>query len=308
MKSSVHLLCMIVLFFLCTSVSVYSQKALDGPYRFSLPDIPSFIADQGAKMSYLGSHFWDNYDFSNNEFIRTEEGHRVFSYYISLLLKLPEHESGEDIGSLMEKARTDSTTCMELFSGAEQLLYDPNSPLRNETLYMRVLEKMLLWQKLDDIHKSRPQFQYLLACRNRPGKTATNFTYTLESGKEGKLKNICSEYVLLYFNNPGCGDCKRVKKLMENSLVINHLIEGGKLKVLSIYPDENLEAWKKAKGTMPKSWIISYDRGAVIKKKNLYDLRAMPTLYLLDKQKKVIEKDAPFERIEEDLKKTDTVR
>jgi hypothetical protein len=35
--------------------------------------------------------------------------------------------------------------------------------------------------------------------------------------------------------------------------------------------------------------------------RELYDLKAMPTLYLLDKDKKVLLKDAPVEQVEQYL-------
>lgn len=41
----------------------------------------------------------------------------------------------------------------------------------------------------------------------------------------------------------------------------------------------------------------------MIDQKNLYDLKAIPTLYLLDKDKTVLLKDATAEEIEEYLKR-----
>ena len=48
----------------------------------------------------------------------------------------------------------------------------------------------------------------------------------------------------------------------------------------------------------PKEWICTYDDGQVITKERLYDLRAIPTFYLLDREKRVLLKDAPFRIIE----------
>ena len=184
-----------------------------------------------------------------------------------------------------------------MFAGAEKILYDPNSPLRNETLYMEVLRKMLAWNRLDETVKSRLHFQYRLAQKNRPGDKAVNFTYTLKDARQGDLYGLRSEYVLLYINNPGCGDCKRVERLLEESPVIGKLTADKRLKVLSVYPDEDLAEWRNAEGKMPPSWMVAYDKGAVMKHKDLYDLRAIPTLYLLDKDKRVLLKDARFEEI-----------
>ena len=70
------------------------------------------------------------------------------------------------------------------------------------------------------------------------------------------------------------------------------------LKVLSVYPDEDMKAWKEYFPTLPTHWLNGYDASQQIKNEELYDLRAIPTLYLIDRKKFVILKDAPFGEIE----------
>jgi hypothetical protein len=43
---------------------------------------------------------------------------------------------------------------------------------------------------------------------------------------------------------------------------------------------------------MPAEWIYGYDRGCRIERENLYNVSAIPALYLLDKEKKVLVKDS----------------
>ena len=57
-------------------------------------------------------------------------------------------------------------------------------------------------------------------------------------------------------------------------------------------PDELLDEWHAYKEHIPLKWINSYDKGTVIRNKNLYDLKAIPALYLLDAEKRVIVKDS----------------
>jgi hypothetical protein len=47
---------------------------------------------------------------------------------------------------------------------------------------------------------------------------------------------------------------------------------------------------------LPKEWIVGTDREE-IKQRCLYDLKAMPSLYLLDGDKKVILKDVSYRKI-----------
>ena len=47
----------------------------------------------------------------------------------------------------------------------------------------------------------------------------------------------------------------------------------------------------------PDNWYNGYDPDYVIREDILYNVRAIPSLYLLDKDKKVLMKDAPQERL-----------
>jgi hypothetical protein len=47
--------------------------------------------------------------------------------------------------------------------------------------------------------------------------------------------------------------------------------------------------------------IDGYDEGQRLTREQVYDLKAIPALYLLDAEKRVILKDASFEQVEERL-------
>ena len=63
-------------------------------------------------------------------------------------------------------------------------------------------------------------------------------------------------------------------------------------------PDEELDEWKKHLSEFPNEWINGYDKKFTIKEEQVYDLKAIPTLYLLDKDKTVLLKDATAPAIE----------
>ena len=74
---------------------------------------------------------------------------------------------------------------------------------------------------------------------------------------------------------------------------MTELVKRGELKVLAMYIDEDLTAWRENSGKYPNEWIYAYDHNLVLRDNNIYGLRAIPSLYLLDKEKRVILKDAP---------------
>jgi hypothetical protein len=86
--------------------------------------------------------------------------------------------------------------------------------------------------------------------------------------------------------------CRDITEALKRSQIISDLQQQGRLKVLAIYPDENLDEWHKHLSDMPSEWINGYDRGCRIERENLYNISAIPALYLLDKDKIVLVKDS----------------
>ena len=173
--------------------------------------------------------------------------------------------------------------------------------MRNEEFYIPVLDAMLTSPLLEEIEKVRPKARRELAQKNRIGTKALNFNYTLASGAQGSLYQQQTDYILLFINNPGCHACTETIDALKNAPIINQLLEQKKLTVLSVYPDEELDEWRNHLNEFPKEWINGYDKKLAIKEQQLYDLKAIPTLYLLNKEKTVLLKDATAQAVEEYL-------
>ena len=140
--------------------------------------------------------------------------------------------------------------------------------------------------------------------KNRVGTKATDFVYTLANGDKKKMHALQSNYLILFISNPDCPTCATVTEALANSNILESIFslnnaDTKMLTVLSIYPDSNIDEWRKALPNLPqKNWVNAYDDGTILTNKKLYDLKAIPSLYLLDKNKQIILKDTSFEEIE----------
>ena len=86
--------------------------------------------------------------------------------------------------------------------------------------------------------------------------------------------------------------CKELREQIGASPRCSEALRSGRLKILALYPDEDLDAWHRYRPNIPNSWINSYDKGCRIREEELYQIDAIPSLYLLDEQKRVLVKDA----------------
>ena len=258
-----------------------------------LPAIaPAALAPE-ERVEWLRWHYWDNFDFADTTFLARADTLQLFeayARYVQLLFSAP--TDGAPMDSLMRRAAV-SRPMLDYFAMlADRVLGDPNSPLRNDEFYIPVLRAQLSSPWYDEYERLAPEYRLSLASQNRIGEPANDFRYTLASGATGTLYGLRAEYVLLFINNPGCPMCREIREAISASPMLTELIEHGRLRVLALYPDENLDEWRAYREQIPASWINAYDDGCVLREKGLYDLSAIPSLYLLDAQKRVLVKDA----------------
>ncbi len=204
---------------------------------------------------------------------------------------------------------------LQVMARAEHYFYDPNSPVLDEEIYLCALDGILAAKSLSQTDKMQYEYQHRICAMNRVGTPAADFQFrqlkgnslpddqTLSSGKmfapappagykdKTLYRDIKSEYTLLFFNNPDCSSCAEILDAITDSPLIT-LVQQGRMKVLAMYIDEDLIAWGKNRSKYPAEWIYAFDHNLVLRDNNIYGLRAIPSLYLLDKEKRVLLKDA----------------
>lgn len=267
-------------------------EAADLPRVYLPPEPPAQLTPEGRR-DYLRLHYWDGFDFADTLFLARADTSgmlETFARYVMVLSDRPADPAPMD--SLMRRAAV-SRPMLDYFSMlADGVLHDPNSPLRNDEFYIPVLQAQLRAPWYDEYERIAPQYDLEMAMQNRLGHPANDFRYTLASGASGTLYGLRAEYILLFINNPGCPMCRDIREAITSSPMLSMMIERGQLKVLAIYPDEDLGEWHDYRDHIPASWINAYDKGCVIREKSLYDLHAIPAMYLLDSRKRVLVKDS----------------
>lgn len=261
------------------------------------PEIPQIMTEPEERAAYYVRHYWDNYSLADTAFIHSGTTEQLYADFLDALQYVEPDVSYNALLNMMSYMEADETAYGHFCFLSEKYLYDPNSPMRNEEYYMAVLEHMIASSKLADYDKIRPADHLKQARKNRPGMTATDFTYITPQGEETRMSLLNAEFTLLFFYDPDCTNCQEQEHILSEVPLILDLQKEGRLRILAIYPDENKEEWLLQSSRMPKGWILGWNKLGDIRSKLLYDIRATPTLYLLDKQKKVLLKDASLEKV-----------
>ena len=260
-------------------------------YVFMPPMPPAGMMPEEAR-NYLRVHYWDRFDFSDTMFVHKADSGRMFRSFVEFVDIISDRPTDPAPMQALMKRASASRPMLDYFAGmAEALFADPNSPHRNDEFYIPVLEARLAAPFYDEYERMAPEYDLQLAMQNRIGQRANDFRYTVASGRSATLYGLKADFVLLFINNPGCPMCREIRDGICASPMLSDLIARGALKVLALYPDEDLGEWRRHFDEIPASWINAYDAGCTIEKGRLYSLRAIPALYLLDSRKQVLLKD-----------------
>lgn len=258
--------------------------------------IPNTITKPEERAAYLVRHYWDGFDFADTaNLYKPEVTEQALSDYLNLMKYVTPEMADSVLTQLVRKTEVNKEVETHYVGLFEKYLYEPESPVCDEELYIPVLRAVLASPLLEEVDKVRPAYLLELVLRNRVGRRATDFVYTLADGQTGRLHGVEAEFLLLYFYDSDCHVCRETVRELSASPLVKRLISENRLKVLAVYTEGDEAAWRAHLPEMPADWIVSYDDAVSVKSEEIYDLKSMPTLYLLDKHKKVLLKGTTYE-------------
>ena len=265
---------------------------------FRLPEVPVMLTDPEQRAVYVANHYWEHFDFRDTVYIHLPDiTEQAAVNFMDLLPRVPQEEALNSLKTLMEKASAEPRMLYHFWETLYRYWHDPNSPMKNEDMFILLCKGVEQTPQTDEVLKARAAYLRRLAEKNRVGQTAADFVYTLPSGKQGSLYGLKAPYTLLFFYNPDCHTCAEIKQTMRRSLLLKDKVSNGQMKVLTVYPDEDVELWRDHLNEMASEWVNGYDKGQVLTVEQRYDLSSIPSFYLLDKDKKVLLKDADWNEV-----------
>ena len=268
--------------------------------------------DPAAAAEYAVEHYWDG--FLNGDGPTTpkavlgvldEEVEQALSNYIALLTEVKQDATPDNLAPLKaaqkgvrhffskleakQLADTSSRAYLRMTELVTKYLYDPNSPMRDEDLYLPFVEAAAESACTADDMRNAYRFEARQCRTNTFGSKVPDFSFSDIKGHKGSLYGVNAEYTMLFFSNPGCESCKQIIHDVMARNYIESMIANRKLAVVNIYIDEEVAKWREYSPNYPECWINGYDY--------TFSLRAIPSLYLLDSDKRVLMKDADTEKV-----------
>lgn len=253
----------ILLSYLVIACALTPAKAQNS---FPYPTLPDTLRSVELRAAYLSEHYWDNFNFADTlELNNKEMAEQGFVNFIDILSRFNQQIAQKGIAGFTAKAFIQKPSKERFESLIEHYYENPESPMRNDRIYSLFLEDMAKSPYFDETEKERLNFKLKQARKNLPGTTAIDISFTQENGKTCKLSEYKEKKVILYFHDPECENCHKVSAWLKKQEI------PADIEVIRIVADNRISA--------------------------IYGLKAMPTIYLLDKGNKVILKDCTPEQL-----------
>ncbi len=324
MKMSKHLLSHVFVCLLAVAVLAVSCKGkVEEKARtraFPPVSVPSLLSQNEVEArNFTLRHYWDRFADTSQHDLLCDSLHiggvprgdveQAFSNWLYVMMEAGPASYETAVGSfydrlvLCEEADSSSNIYEGTVDVACRYLYDPNSPMRDEEMYLPLCRRLAESPLQDSLHRAKYAKQAVGCSLNRIGTKAADFAFSDKNGRIRTLYGIKADWTLLFFSNPGCHACKDIIETLKAMPGLDAKIADKKLAVVNVYIDEDMTGWYDYMPYYPDNWYNGYDHNLVIRTDHLYDVRAIPSLYLLDKEKKVVLKDAPENRMYHQLEK-----
>ena len=304
---------LILLAVFCAASCVNNRKA-EQFTALPFPDVkaPAMMQDRQEIAEYMAGHWWDGLTNPQRNFpcdsalvsgVKRGDVEQKFANWTVVLGAVDYTHAVKSVARLFdravacEKKDTASNIFESMTDIVQKYLYDPNSPMRNEDFYGPYVERLSQCELVEEGMRQAYAFDARMCALNRVGTKAADFRFSDSRGRIRRLYDIKADNIILFFSNPGCTACMDIINTLKSIPAVAHGVASGRLAVLNIYIDEDLNAWREYMPIYPEEWFNGYDPDYVIRTDVLYNVRAIPSLYLLDKDKKVIMKDAPEARL-----------
>lgn len=268
---------------------------------------PQTKADTLAQYRYAKEHYWDNFDFMDGRLVRTPIFENKLKTYLNNWV-VPDSDSLiYEMNWMMALGRNDPEMSRYLISYFVDNYMYPKI-MGQDKVFLHAYEKYIAnnnpatdW--LNEKQRKAITDRAYMIMANQLGAPAYDMALVDTAGKTKKLYDVKSDYVVINFWDPHCGKCK--EELPKLDSLYNKSWKKNNVQVYAVMVNEDaIKDWVPAINKNGKGWIHVHQTKAMRAEeekaqqanfRQLYDMRSTPTLFLLDKDKRIIAKNLGLE-------------
>ncbi|HRD58291.1 MAG TPA: thioredoxin-like domain-containing protein [Ferruginibacter sp.] len=250
--------------------------------------------------NFYKAHYWDGISFMDDEVVRTPFFKPKLEAYYRQVMPQSADSIIKDVDYKLLLARSAPEMYKYLLNWLTDEYINPKY-MGQDAVFVHLFNKyhskgLTNWLNEKQMEAITRRAYMLMA--NLVGEKAANLEMVDTSGKLKSLYDVQADYTIVSFWDPNCGHCKEEMPRIDSLYKANW--KDKNVKIFAVMTEYDTTAWKKYIADNNLSyWTHVYQtmemmtaerQSAQPSYKQLYDITQTPTLYLLDKEKRIIAK------------------
>src|SRR6056297_1071154 len=270
------------------------------------PEIPEIEIPEGTNnpdsvrwfhsYNYNRQHYFDYIDFKDERFLYTPVFHnKVNTYFTKILIQDP-----DTINHYIDIVAAQAEGNDEMFQYLMRYFintFQRSNIMGMDKVFVHVAENYYLTDKVDWVDENtlqRIKEQVAKLRFNLIGNKAQDLKMQTSTGEYASLLDIDAKFTILYFFEPDCGHCKKVTPKIKE---IYADFDRSDLEVFAVYTQRDKDDWLEYINDNQLEWVNVWDPNNITNFRFFYNIYSTPTIYLLDKDKKIIAKRIGHESV-----------
>lgn len=261
--------------------------------------------DSTFQLRYYRQHFFDNFDLADDALIRLPRPayqEKVKEYLEKLYAPVPDTIM-KAIDGLVEKAKKNPETYKYLVWSC-MFMYQNPEIMGLDEVFVRLYDKYFASGEMDywiaaSMKKSVKEYADKLRT-SLVGKTGSNLIMQDLNLQPKSMYDIKNKYTILWIYDPECGHCKEETPRLVEFYNKNHTKFD--VQVYSVASDTSLQKMRTFIKTMKMESFVNVNGPRSYLPQHyskLYYAETTPSIYILDREHKIIAKKLPVKQLED---------
>ncbi|MBX2900047.1 MAG: DUF5106 domain-containing protein [Cyclobacteriaceae bacterium] len=285
-----------------------TARLLKTTFKVEVPEAPkkaNGTIDSTFQLRYYRQHFFDNFDLADDALIRLPRPvyqEKVKEYLEKLYAPVPDTILSA-IDGLVAKVRKNPETFKYLVWSC-MFHYQNPEIMGLDEVFVRLYDKYFATGEMDfwisaSMKKSIKDYADKLRT-SLVGKTGANLIMQDINLQPKSMYDIKNKYTILWIYDPDCGHCKEETPKLVEFYTKNHTKFD--FQVFSVASDTSLQKMRNFIKTMKtEPWINVNGPRSYMEQhySKLYYAESTPSIYILDRDHKIIAKKLPVKQLED---------
>lgn len=278
---------------------------------FREPMVPESIKDQLARNVYYRSQYWDSVDLTDERLLRTPVFENKIDKYFDEIVPAAADTLKNEVDEVLFKTRANEEMRKYVLLHLTDKYINPKY-MGQDAVFVHLFTKYFIPGEADKwLNEKTRKFVFdrgYSLMLNVIGEKAANLVMADTSGKTRALYDVQAPYTIVCFWDPTCGHCQTEVPKLDTMYQKKWKAKG--VKMFGVKTDGPMDKWKEFIQKYKLDWTHVYQTEAMKEAeqksgkpgfRQMYDVYQTPTIFLLDKDKKIIAKKLNYEQLDEFL-------